>query len=55
MEENVPLEKLYVAMKWIKCNKDKGNTGLKCEEPQEATEESDIHCDYTQIFDKVCF
>ena len=54
MDEKVPLERLYVAMKWIKCNKDKGNTGVKCKEPHQATEESDMHCDYAQIFDKVC-
>ena len=55
MEEKVPLERLYVATKWIKCNKQNIIAGSKCKEPQETTEESDMHCDYAQIFDKVCF
>ena len=55
IEDKVPLERLYVAMKWIKCNKQKISAGSKCKEPQATVEESDMHCDYTQIFDKVCF
>ena len=53
-EEKVPLEKLYVAMKWIRCNKEQIKPSPKVKDPDEKPEESDNICFYTQIFDKVC-
>ena len=55
-EAQVPLEKLYVAMTWIKCNTNKGQPGLKRNEPMKTSENSEnTLCDYQQIFDKVWF
>ena len=50
-KEKVPLEKLYVGMKWIRCNKEK--QGSDSIEPGGIPTESGNICDYNQIFDKV--
>ena len=52
-EEKVPLEKLYVAMKWIRCNKELIKPDSR-NQPEKIPDESDNICDYAQIFDKVC-
>ena len=48
VEKKVPLDKLYVGMKWIICDNEQANPVSKEKEP-----ENDSICDYTQIFDKV--
>ena len=50
-KEKVPLDKLYVAMKWIRCNKEK--QGSDSIEPDGIPKECDNICDYNQIFGKV--
>ena len=52
-DETVPLEKLYVAMKWIRCNKEQIKPDSR-NQPEKIPDENDNICDYTQIFDKVC-
>ena len=53
-KEKVPLEKLFVAMKWIRCSKEQIKPGSKTIQPEKTHEDSsNVYFDYTQVFHKV--
>ena len=53
-KEKVPLEKLYVAMKWIRCSKEQIKPGSKRKQEEKTAEDSgNVYFDYTQVFHKV--
>ena len=53
-EKMIPLVRLYVAMEWIRCNKEGINWGHRRKETENMHEESDnMYCDFTKIIGKV--